>query len=107
MLNPRDLDAMSIKQLKALEATIATLKTQKADRERVELKAKIERIAKDAGFTIKELFGAGRRNGHKKVAVKFSNPANKDETWTGRGRKPRWLAAKVKGGAKLEEFALH
>ena len=110
-LNARDLDRLSVKQLRALEAEIATMKTRKHEIERAELKAKMEKIARDAGFTLKELFGAGgKRNGRttKKVAVKFANPAKPDEeTWTGRGRKPRWLAAKIKQGAKLEEFALH
>ncbi len=106
-LSPRDLDKMSVKQLNALEAELATMKLRKQDEERTALKAKIEKLARDAGFSIKELFGSGKRNGHKKVAVKFANPENKDETWTGRGRKPRWLAAKIKTGAKMEEFALH
>lgn len=39
-----------------------------------------------------------------KVAPKYKDEAG--NTWTGRGRKPRWLTAALKSGRKLEEFAL-
>jgi DNA-binding protein H-NS len=34
------------------------------------------------------------------------NPDNKSETWTGRGRQPRWLVAKLAKGAKLGQFKI-
>jgi DNA-binding protein H-NS len=40
------------------------------------------------------------------VALKYRNPENPSETWAGRGLKPRWLAAAMKGGKKLEDFAI-
>ena len=50
-----------------------------------------------------EAFGAkGGKGG--KVAAKFANPSNPQETWSGRGRPPRWLAAKLTDGAKLADF---
>ena len=39
------------------------------------------------------------------VAVKYRNAAT-GETWTGRGRMPRWLTAEVAKGRTKEEFAL-
>ena len=42
----------------------------------------------------------------KKVAPKYRNPANKTETWTGRGRKPLWIIALLKSGKKPEDFAI-
>jgi DNA-binding protein H-NS len=41
-----------------------------------------------------------------KIAPKYRNPANPSETWAGRGLKPRWLTAAMKGGKKLEHFAI-
>jgi DNA-binding protein H-NS len=38
----------------------------------------------------------------KKVAVKYRDGAG--NTWTGRGTKPRWLAAALTAGKRLEEF---
>jgi len=40
------------------------------------------------------------------VAAKYLNPDDPSETWTGRGRKPRWLNAKLQEGAKLEKFLI-
>lgn len=42
----------------------------------------------------------------KKVPPKYRNPANKSETWTGRGRQPKWVAASLKSGKKLEDLAI-
>ena len=56
-----------------------------------------------------ELFGGpGRGNGRKKSVsiAKYANPDDKTDTWTGRGRKPNWLLARLKKGAKLSDFAI-
>ena len=41
-----------------------------------------------------------------KVAPKYRNPANAKDTWTGRGKQPRWLAAETAKGRKLEDFLI-
>jgi len=41
-----------------------------------------------------------------KVAPKFRNPENPSETWAGRGLKPRWLAAAIRSGKKLDDFRI-
>lgn len=41
-----------------------------------------------------------------KVKPKYRNPADKSETWSGRGLRPRWLVAAMKGGKKLDDFAI-
>lgn len=64
--------------------------------------AEIAKLIEQAGFA-PDVF---TRKTTAKVAAKFANPANPSETWTGRGRQPNWLTAKLKNGAKLEDFAL-
>ena len=49
--------------------------------------------------------GLGRGHGGK-IPPKYRNPDNPSETWAGRGLKPRWLAAALKTGKKLEHFAV-
>ena len=46
----------------------------------------------------------GRKLG--KVAPKYRNPANPKETWAGRGKQPKWLAAETSKGRKLEDFLI-
>jgi DNA-binding protein H-NS len=39
------------------------------------------------------------------AVVKYRNPNNLDETWSGRGRKPRWLTVALTSvGAQLDDF---
>ena len=102
-----NVDKLSLKELMELD-----LKVQKAiaiakEKERAELKAKIEKMASESGFAVNELFGGGR-GGQKgrTVAPKYANPDNASETWTGRGRKPKWLVEKLSKGASLEKFLI-
>jgi DNA-binding protein H-NS len=40
------------------------------------------------------------------VLPKYRNPFVPSETWSGRGRQPRWLVAAVKAGRKIEDFKI-
>jgi DNA-binding protein H-NS len=98
------LDSMSFAELAQMEARIERLKIEKQNSERNELRQRIIAMAKEHGFEISDLFGKGR-NGKGSVAVKYRDPHNPENTWTGRGRMPRWLVAATKGGkAKREDF---
>ena len=85
--------------------------------------SKIVQLAKDAGLTaddIAKALGAGKpakaakaprasKKGAlagKKVAPKYRNPANPEQTWTGRGKRPRWLADALASGAELDSFLI-
>jgi DNA-binding protein H-NS len=96
---------MSFKELQELELKVKKAKIAVQERSRSEVREKLEAIAAEAGFKIGDLFGGRGGKGHK-VAAKYANPNNPSETWTGRGRKPRWLAAKIKAGEKQEKFLL-
>jgi DNA-binding protein H-NS len=41
----------------------------------------------------------------KPVAAKYRHPSTGD-TWSGRGLKPKWLAAALEVGAKIEDFLI-
>ena len=49
---------------------------------------------------------AGRKR-KTKIAIKFRDPSNHENTWSGRGRPARWLADKMKAGAKREDFRVN
>jgi DNA-binding protein H-NS len=101
----KDPERMSFKELQELELKVKKAKIAVQERSRSEVREKLEAIAAEAGFKIGDLFG-GRGGKGRKVAAKYANPNNPSETWTGRGRKPRWLAAKIKAGEKQEKFLL-
>jgi len=99
-----NVDKMSLKELLELEAKVQKAIGAARDRERSEVKSALAALAEKRGFSVSELFG-GRGRG-KVSAAKFANPDNKSETWTGRGRKPNWLVAKLNKGAKMTDFAI-
>jgi len=45
-------------------------------------------------------------NAGRKVEPKYRNPANPAETWTGRGKPPRWLAAELANGKSKDDFLI-
>ena len=102
----RELERMSYKDLTELENKIRKAKAGVQDRTRNQLKEKVEAMVASAGFKMSDLFGGGRGGKGRKVAAKYANPEDASETWTGRGRKPRWLNAKLQEGAKLEKFLI-
>src|SRR5215813_13062742 len=69
---------------------------------RAELEKQLERIAVVGGARIVRGGGSALRG--RKVPPKYRGPSG--ETWAGRGAKPRWLVAAIKGGKKLDEFLI-
>ena len=98
-----NVDKMSLKDLLELEAKVQRAIGAARDRERADVKHALAAMAEKRGFSVAELFGGRGRKGS---VVKYANPDNRSETWTGRGRKPNWLVAKLKKGANLADFAI-
>ena len=42
------------------------------------------------------------RRPYPKVLPKYQNPKNPAETWSGRGKQPRWVQAQLEAGERLE-----
>ena len=121
-----DLTGLSARELGALIRTAKKQQTIVAKRRPIaKVQAQLTKLAKTEGYTIEELFGGsaaprarkatrtakapagstGRKLG--KVAPKYRNPANPKETWTGRGKQPRWMAElTAKGNKKPEDFLI-
>ena len=63
--------------------------------------------AEALGFKLSDLItpAAGRATGRKgKREVKYRNPTNHAQTWTGRGRRPVWVKQMVESGSNLEDL---
>lgn len=46
------------------------------------------------------------RRKYPKVFPKYRNPNEPSQTWSGRGKKPLWLANALKSGHKIEDFVI-
>ena len=102
-----NIDKFSLKDLIDLEHKVQKAIGAAKDRERSDLKHKIQAMAEHSGFSVNELFGArGAGRGKSSGIAKYRNPDNASETWTGRGRKPNWLLARIHKGAKMADFEI-
>jgi DNA-binding protein H-NS len=106
MARSSDLEKMSYAELSEMEGQIERLKIDKQNSERIAVRKQLTELAKQHGFDIRDLLD-GRRNRKGSVAPKYRDPKNPENTWTGRGRMPRWMAAATKGSkAKKEDFLI-
>ena len=103
-----DLHSHSLDELKQLQKDVdRAIKSYEA-RKLEAARAELEAHAKELGVTLKQVMeDAGTKKAKAPLPVKFRNPKNPEETWSGRGRKPRWLTvAMTRVGAKMEDFAV-
>jgi DNA-binding protein H-NS len=101
-----DLNSFSLKDLKDLQSQVAKAISGFEARKKAEAVAALEEKAKSLGFALADLVGAQATRKRKTVKPKYANPANASETWTGRGRRPRWVEAALKSGKKIEDLAI-
>jgi len=74
----------------------------------VKLREKIHALIKAEGYAFEDIFGgrAKTRRSGGTVAPKYRNPANPEQTWSGRGKRPRWFNDALKAGKKEKDLAI-
>lgn len=106
MARTPNLEKMTHKELVELRSDIDAIIIGKQAEEKAALKQKLADMAKAQGFELDDVLGKGRK-GKGSVAIKYRDPENPANTWTGRGRMPRWMtAATKKRGVKKEDFLI-
>ena len=93
---------MPISKLIDLKNRIDAIMASKVAEQRRTLQSELSKLARFQPDGSRRI--GVRRGGP--VAPKYRNPDNPAETWAGRGLKPRWLTAAMKGGKKLEHFLI-
>ena len=107
-----DLDSMTAQELNALIEAAEVKRAEKQDDARQALIQEFRGKAAELGLDLNSLMSEPpasapatrrtRRDAGGSVAVRFRGPNG--ETWSGRGRMPRWLSAMEASGRKREEF---
>ncbi|MEG3789338.1 H-NS histone family protein [Lysobacter sp. CCNWLW3] len=113
-----DIETLSLPEIEALLVAAQRRKRLLSSRRPIAfVRRKLVAIAAQYGYAIEELYGdqaiaeiagkkrALRRKGNK-VAAKYRDPENKRNTWSGRGRMPRWLTQKTKHGRSITDFLI-
>ncbi|NJM82930.1 MAG: H-NS histone family protein [Tabrizicola sp.] len=101
-----DLGSYTLKELRELQVKVAKAIATFEDRKKKEALAELEERARSLGFSLAELTGATPARKRSPAVPKYANPADASDTWSGRGRKPRWFAAALKAGKKPEDMAI-
>ncbi len=101
-----DLNTMSLPELKKLQKDVAKAIDSFEERQRKAVLAELDALARERGFTIEQVVGVAPATGRKPVAPKYANPADSSQTWTGRGRKPKWVIEALESGKTLEDMAI-
>jgi len=104
-----DLTSMSVDELWSLHEEISTLLSTRILQEKRELEKRLA-ILNRSGETVRESVAsrpvAGKpRRAYPEVLPRYRNPAT-SETWSGRGKKPRWMAAALAAGHEMDEFLI-
>ena len=110
-----DLDAMSGAELTTLRSDIDMAIATASDRAKSNALQAAEAIAREHGFSLADLaaqMSSGKRvRGSAKAgdsagasAVRFRNPEDHSQTWSGRGRRPRWFNEAEVAGRAIEDL---
>lgn len=105
-----DISNLSVEELKRLQIEAEALIASKKDQAIEDAYNQIIAIAENVGYSVEELLELGeqkrKKTTRKAVEPRYRNKNNAEETWTGRGKQPRWLVAELEKGAKLEDFLI-
>ena len=100
-----DLETLSLKELKQLQKDVTAAIENFKDRERKKALAEVEAFARERGLTqsdLKALLGRSKKG----LPAKYANPDDPTQTWSGRGRRPRWVEAALSSGKSLDDLKI-
>ncbi|QBC45853.1 H-NS histone family protein [Iodobacter fluviatilis] len=104
-----DISNLSYLELVDLQKQVAHAINEKQVSERAALIADFQQKAAANGFTLAELLPqlTSKRPYAKSASTAlYANPADKTQTWAGRGRKPTWLVEALAAGRTVEDFKI-
>lgn len=105
-----DLEAMPFDELWSIHEELTKILSDKILEEKRELEKRLAQLNQSAPSVAEERSNPLRkrpsRRKYPKVQPKYFNPSEPTETWSGRGKRPRWLALALQDGRTLEEFAI-
>ena len=103
-----NLDALPLKELKEIEKALPKAIAKKEKEMKNEVKQQLIAKAEAEGFSIEELFGSKKSNSKPKgkVAMRYQNPNNKDQQWSGRGNSPKWVKEFEANGGNRDDLLI-
>src|SRR5258707_14553597 len=104
-----DLETMSVDDLWSLHEQISKILSARITSEKRELEKRLAVLNRGIeGADASQSYNANgkARRKYPRVFPKYRNPQTPSETWSGRGKQPRWLVAAIKTGRKIDDFRI-
>ncbi len=101
-----NLNELSLKELRDLQGQVTRAIGSFEDRRMKAALAELEGKARELGYSLADLAKLGGSKSRSSSVAKYANPANPADTWTGRGRKPRWFTEALAAGRKPGDMAV-
>lgn len=100
-----DLQHLSASELQAMIGNAEKALKNMQVNKRKEVITQIKELAASIGVTV-DIHEGDKKIVRKvnKVAIKYRDPDNAENTWTGRGVMPKWLRALLNEGRERSEF---
>jgi DNA-binding protein H-NS len=110
----RHLDEMQFEELWLLHEKITKILTSRIIAEKRQLEKRLAQLSRGrqpgASDPLRQASAAGAskrpRRKYPKILPKYRNPSSLSETWSGRGKQPRWLVSALSRGHKIEDFRI-
>ena len=101
----QELENMSLDDLKKLSRDVEKAIASFEERKRKEARKALEQVAREYGLSVEEVMGGQKAPSRaSKSPVKYRNPANPSETWSGRGRQPGWYKDALAKGKSPDDM---
>lgn len=97
-----ELESLSVDELWDLREQVDAQLSSKIEAEKAKLDERLNKLRS----VVRNTTPKRERRPYPKVCPKYRNPKNRNETWAGRGKQPRWLVAQLRSGKKLADFQI-
>jgi DNA-binding protein H-NS len=106
-----DLDSMDFDELWLLHEELTKILAEKISAEKGKLEKRLAQLSRgeqigEAPPLLEQQKADRPRRKYPKVLPKYFNPTAPLETWSGRGKQPRWFVAALRSGHKLDDLLI-
>jgi DNA-binding protein H-NS len=107
-----DLEAMTLDELWLLHEQVGQILSVRITAQKKELEQRLQQLNpgkipwESRVVQLKSSKTDRQKRKYPRVLPKYQNPAVPGETWSGRGKRPRWLVSALGAGGKIEDFEI-
>jgi DNA-binding protein H-NS len=102
-----NFELWSLDKLWSFHEKLAEMLAERLTSEKATLEARLKKLNQaEGGPKIERKASGGDRRPYPVVVPKYQNPNDPSETWSGRGKQPRWLVALLRAGKHIDDFRI-